>query len=282
MRLISFLKNNQHSYGILNGAEVVDFGTKYLDRFPTLRAAIDGGVFSEPNDLPVRAARHDLTTVELLSPIIDPKKIICVGRNYRGHVEEAGLKIPDFPNVFVRFTDSLVPPDKPLVRPSVSDQFDFEGELAIIVGRNGRYIPEEDALSYVFGYSCFNDGTLRDYQFEKSLTSGKNFFATGSFGPAILTADEVPDPTKLTIETRLNKNVVQKASLASLIFDIPYLIAHVSRFTPLAPGDVIATGTPDGVGMARTPKLWMKPGDIVEVTVPEIGTLRNPVVAERP
>jgi 2-keto-4-pentenoate hydratase/2-oxohepta-3-ene-1,7-dioic acid hydratase in catechol pathway len=280
MRLISFLKNDQHSYGILRGAEVVDLGAKYYDRFPTLRTAIDGGVFAETNDLPIGAARYDLAAIELLSPISDPNKIICVGRNYRGHVEEAGLKLPNFPNVFVRFIDSLVPPGKPLVRPSVSDQFDFEGEIAIIIGRSGRHISEKEALGYVFGYSCFNDGTLRDYQFEKSLTSGKNFFASGSFGPAILTADEVPDPSKLTVETRLNNDVVQKATLSSLIFDISYLIAHLSRFTPLAPGDVIATGTPDGVGMARTPKLWMKPGDIVEVTVPGVGTLRNPVVAE--
>ncbi len=179
----------------------------------------------------------------------------------------------------MRFTDTLAANGAPLVRPTVSDNFDFEGELALIIGKGGRHIAEDRALDHVAGYACFNDGSIRDWQ-KHSVSAGKNFPSTGGFGPWMVTKDEIPDPAALTLTTRLNGAEVQHAGTDMLIFPIPRLIAYVSAFTALNPGDVIATGTPEGVGLTRTPPLWMKPGDVVEVEISGIGTLRNPVVAE--
>lgn len=279
MRLASFHVGAAPSFGILNeDGSVLDLGARYRADFQTLRSAIAARLFDR--ELPSDLVCHGPGSFQLALPIPDAGKIICVGRNYRGHVAEAGLKLPDYPNLFVRFADSLVPPEAPLVKPSVSEQFDFEGEVAIVIARTARHVPARDAMKYVLGLTCFNDGSIRDFQLQQSLTAGKNFRATGSFGPAILTMDEVADLGAMEIETRLNGRMVQHARLSELIFDIPFLIEYVSRFTLLRPGDILATGTPDGVGLARSPQLWMKAGDVVEVTVPGVGTLRNPVSAE--
>lgn len=209
----------------------------------------------------------------------DPQaKILCVGVNYRPHIEEMGRDVPSHPVVFTRYPDSLVAHDEPVTRPRVSEQFDFEGELAIVIGREGRAIKRGDALDYVGGYCCFLDGSVRDWQRHTSqFTAGKNFERSGAIGPRVVPASEIPDPTVLELTTRVNGAIMQQGRIADLLFDIPFLVEYVSTFTRLRPGDVIATGTPGGVGAARTPPVWLEDGDIVEVTIGGIGTLRNPV-----
>jgi 2-keto-4-pentenoate hydratase/2-oxohepta-3-ene-1,7-dioic acid hydratase in catechol pathway len=247
-----------------------------------LRSAIAGGTLGrwagEVRDAAPDAA---LSQVTLLPPITDPEKIICAGRNYRAHAAEAGGAPPENPSVFLRLVNTLVAHKQPMVRPKISGDFDYEGELALVIGKPGRHIAKAQALSHVLGYACFNDGSIRDIQFKHSIAAGKNFHATGGFGPWIVTADEIPDPTRLHLVTRLNGQEVQHTGIDDLIFDIPTLISYCSQWTPLAAGDVIATGTPEGVGFARKPPLWMKPGDVVEVEIDGgIGTLRNPIRAE--
>lgn len=212
-----------------------------------------------------------------------PPKIICIGLNYIAHSQEAGFQTPDYPAVFARYATSLVGHGGPIVRPNASRQLDYEGELAVVIGRGGRHIAEVDALDHVGGYSIFNDGSIRDYQRKSAQwTIGKTFDGTGGFGPDLVTADELPPGGKgLLLETRLNGQVVQSASTDDLIFGVARLIAILSEAMTLAPGDVIVSGTPAGIGAARKPPLWMKPGDVCEVTVEGVGTLSNPIVQER-
>ena len=224
---------------------------------------------------------HAAADIRLLPPILPDAKIICVGLNYHGHVRETGRDPNARPTLFLRLADSHVGHGEAIVSPQASEKFDFEGEVAIVIGKPGRHIPVASALDHVGGYTCYNDGSARDWQRHSSqFTPGKNFFASGSIGPWIVTADEVTDPETLAITTRLNGAVVQEGRLSQLIFDIPYLVSYISAFTPLRTGDIIATGTPEGVGMARSPPLWMTPGDEVEVEVSGVGSLRNPVSAE--
>ena len=198
--------------------------------------------------------------------------------NYGDHAAESKNEVPQFPMLFTRSLDSVVAQGEPVMRPRVSEQFDFEGEIGVVIGRPGRHVSADDALSPVFGYCCFMDGSVRDYQ-THTLTTGKNFWRSGSMGPWIVTADEIGD-ADLKLETRLNGKVVQAARLGEMIFSIPRLIEYCSRWTVLQPGDVIATGTPGGVGARRTPPLWMKAGDMLEVDVERLGCLRNPVAQE--
>ena len=279
MKLVSFTQSGKNSYGIVSGEGIVDLGRRLGDRYPNLRAAIAGGAFAEKS---LAQGKPDvaLARVTLLPPIPDPDKIICAGLNYRAHAAEAGAKPPEHPPVFLRLTNTLVGHDGAMVCPSISGDFDYEGELALVIGKPGRHIRREDALQHVFGYSCFNDGSIRDVQFKHSIAAGKNFHKTGGFGPWLVTADEIPDPSRLHMTTRLNGTQVQHTGIDDLIFDIPALISYCSDWTPLLPGDVISTGTPSGVGFARKPPLWMKPGDVVEVEISGIGLLRNPIVAE--
>jgi 2-keto-4-pentenoate hydratase/2-oxohepta-3-ene-1,7-dioic acid hydratase in catechol pathway len=274
MKLLRFAAAGRHSYGVLVGDGIVDLGRRLGDGRPTLRAAIAGGALAGlgpqvADDAPDIA----LSQVNLLPPIPDPDKIICAGRNYRAHAAEAGGAPPENPQVFLRLVNTLVAHGGAMVRPKIS------GDL-LVIGKSGRHIPKEQALQHIFGYSCFNDGSIRDIQFKHSIAAGKNFHATGGFGPWIVTADEIPDPTRLHLATRLNGHEMQQTGIYDLIFDIPTLIAYCSQWTPLLAGDVIATGTPEGVGFARKPPLWMKPGDVVEVEISGIGTLRNPIIAE--
>lgn len=221
----------------------------------------------------------DIDAVRILPPLPNPGKVICVGLNYRDHAAEGNFEVPTYPTIFARFASSLLAHGSPMVRPPQSDQFDFEGELVAVIGMGGRRISRDEALLHVAGYSIFNDASVRDYQFRTpQWTIGKNFDGTGAFGPCFVPADALPPGAKgLRLQTRLNGAVVQDASTDDLIFDIAELVALLSEAITLAPGDIIVTGTPAGVGFARNPPLWMKPGDICEVEVEGIGLLRNTV-----
>lgn len=224
-----------------------------------------------------------LDDVEVLPPLSHPGKIICIGLNYADHSAESGFDVPSYPTVFARFSSSLIGHNAPIVRPRVSSQLDYEGEFVVIIGTGGRDIKKETALSHVAGYSLFNDASIRDYQFKApQWTVGKNFDATGAFGPVLVTQDELPPGCAgLRLQTRLNGRVVQEASTNDLIFDVASLISTMSEAFTLEPGDIIVTGTPAGVGVARKPQLWMKPGDVCEVELEGIGTLRNKIIDQR-
>ena len=279
MKLASFSIGGKSSYGAVQGGGIIDLGKKLP--YPTLLAAVKAGALDEVKKAAAGAAPdHKLSAVKLQTPMPDVETYICVGRNYKAHVAEGNAKLPDFPSTFLRLKRSIVAHDEPLVVPKVSGDFDYEGELAFVIGKGGRHIKKEDALSHIAGYSILQEGSIRDYQFKHCLIVGKNFYATGSFGPYLVTADEVGDPTQLHMSTRLNGQEVQHTGTGDLIFDIPYIISYFSSFMPLEPGDVISTGTPEGVGFARKPPLWMKAGDTLEVEISKLGILRNKVVAE--
>jgi acylpyruvate hydrolase len=224
----------------------------------------------------------DLSKVKLLPPIRSPEKVICVGLNYRDHSAESGFKQPDYPTLFGRFNSSLIGDGAPIVRPKVSDQLDYEGELVAVIGKGGRHIPLAKALDHVIGYSIFNDASIRDYQFKTpQWTMGKNFDDTGAFGPSLITSDELPAGCKgLRLITRLNGTEVQSTTIDDMVFDVATLVSVISEGVTLKSGDVIVTGTPSGVGLSRKPPLYMKPGDIVEVEIDKLGILKNPIVDE--
>jgi 2-keto-4-pentenoate hydratase/2-oxohepta-3-ene-1,7-dioic acid hydratase in catechol pathway len=280
MRLASFSLLGRPAYGLVVEDGVIDLSRRLGGTYPTLRAAIAGGGLARIAALAREAADVPMADVTLGLPIPDPAKIICIGRNYKAHVAEGNMKLPEKPSVFLRAIESFAPPGGALLRPRVSEQFDYEGELALVIGTPGRHITRQAALKHVLGYTCLNDGSVRDYQFTHSLIVGKNFFHSGSIGPWIVTADEIPDPTRLTLRTRLSGSEVQHSGIDDLIFDIPTIIAYLSAFTPLTAGDIIATGTPEGVGFARKPPLWMKAGDEIAVEISGIGVLRNSVIDE--
>lgn len=278
MRFASFEAQGRATYGLAE-----DSGTyraapaTFLQRHADLKAVIAAGALAE---LAQAAAANgpslDASQVRLLPVIPNPGKLICVGLNYKTHVAETKRADSDHPSLFLRFNDSLAAHGDEVLRPAFSERFDWEGELAFVIGKGGRHIAKESAFDHVAGYACFNDVSVRDWQrHTHQFTPGKNFPGTAPFGPFLATRDEVPDVTQLQLETRLNGQVMQKASLADLIFDIPTIVAYVSRFTPLSPGDVIATGTPGGVGDRREPPLYMQHGDIVEVEITGLGVLRN-------
>jgi 2-keto-4-pentenoate hydratase/2-oxohepta-3-ene-1,7-dioic acid hydratase in catechol pathway len=259
--------------------------TADVDSFPgPLVNLLLGGAdaLAEAHRVLTAAPVLDPGTVTFRPPLARPPKILCVGANYLDHIAEMGHTKPDYPTVFARFAHTLVGHRQPLVRPQASTHFDYEGELAVIIGRRGRHVPRDRALEVVAGYSVFNDATLRDYQRKTpQWTLGKNFDSTGGFGPWLVTADALPPGAAgLKLETRLNGRTVQSSSTGEIVFDVPTLIATLSEVLTLEPGDVIITGTPAGVGAARTPPLWMKAGDLCEITIEGIGTLANPVVDE--
>jgi 2-keto-4-pentenoate hydratase/2-oxohepta-3-ene-1,7-dioic acid hydratase in catechol pathway len=279
MKLLSFSAGGRHYFGAVIGDGVVTLNDKIGQ--PNLRAALAASAMDA-----MRKAAQDakpdrkLEDIKFLPVIPNPNKILCAGINYRSHAAEVGRELPKQPSMFVRFTDTLVGHGGELIRPNVSDNFDFEGELAVVIGKPARHIKPEQALGHVAGYTCFVDGSVRDYQ-KFSVTSGKNFPGTGPLGPWLVTTDEIPDPGKVTLTTRLNGNQVQHSAADLLIYSIPQIIAFCSDFTALSPGDVIATGTPEGVGHSRKPPLWMKPSDTLEVEISGIGTLRAHIVDER-
>lgn len=280
MKFASFRHGKSESFGLVKGDAIVDAQPQFGARFATLRDAIAGGALGEIGKaLGGTDATVALKDVQLLPVITNADKILCAGVNYRAHAAETGREIPVKPSIFSRLHNTMLGNGMPMVRPTISRNFDFEGELAVIIGKAGHYIKPENALDHVAGYSCFNDGSIRDYQ-KYSVTAGKNFPASGPLGPWMVTADEIPDPAKLTLLTRLNGVEMQRTTTDLMIHSVQDLIAYCSEFTHLVPGDVIATGTPDGVGHKRNPQVFMKGGDVIEVEISSIGILRNPVVDE--
>ena len=278
MKLLSFIADGKECFGAASGDGVVTLNDKIGQ--PNLRAALAAGAMAAMRKA-ASGAKPDfkLSDIKFLPVIPRPDKILCAGINYRSHAAETGRELPKQPSMFVRFADTLVGHDGALVRPKLSDNFDYEGELAVVIGKAGRHIAAERALDHVAGYTCFVDGSVRDYQ-KFSVTSGKNFPGTGPLGPWLVTTDEIPDPSRLTLMTQLNGNEVQHSTTDLLIYSIAHIIAFCSDFTALSAGDVIATGTPEGVGHHRKPPLWMKPGDTLEVEITGIGVLRAHVVNE--
>ncbi|WP_395702878.1 fumarylacetoacetate hydrolase family protein [Aquabacterium sp.] len=220
-----------------------------------------------------------LQDIELAAPVDGRSKLICVGANYRDHAAEIGLSADTPPQVFLRHADSLVGHDQPLWRPRVSAQLDFEGELAVVIGRPARHVAPAQALARVLGYSCFLDGSVRDYQ-RQSIGAGKNFWRSGAMGPWIVAAEGLPAAADLALATHVNGQPVQQGRTGQMVHDVAALVAYCSQWTALLPGDVIATGTPAGIGARRNPPLWLRAGDVVEVTIEGLGTLRNPVLDE--
>lgn len=282
MKVTSFRTAGRESYGVVRDGGIVDVGATLGDAYPTLRDAIAGAALSDVEKAAAgKSADLALDDVTLLPPIPNPDKIILVGLNYALHIQETGRSDSDYPALFTRFANTQVGHNQPLVRPRESEMFDYEGELAFVVGKGGRRIPKAAAYEHIAGYACYNDGSVRDWQrHTHQFTPGKNFPATGGFGPWLATRDEVPDPAKMTLVTRLNGEEMQRAGVDLLIFDIPFLVNYISTFTDLVPGDVISTGTPGGVGFRRDPPVFMTPGDTVEIDIDGIGTLVNPIVAE--
>ncbi len=280
MKLASFTIDGEPGYGLVDGGAVHAASPRFRSRFPDLRSVIAAGATAQlAGDVGAAAATTD--RVRYRPPLPDARRILCIGVNYRPHIREMGREVPDYPVVFTRFASSLVGHGESIIRPRESRQFDFEGELAVVIGRAARRVPRERAFDCVAGYSCFMDGSIRDFQKHTGqFTPGKNFDCSGAMGPCIVTADEIDEPARLELTTRVNGQVMQRARLADLVFDIPALIAYCSTFTRLEPGDVIATGTPGGVGAARRPPVWLQPGDVVEVDVPGVGCLRSQVLDE--
>lgn len=285
MRLVTFNKGGTPTAGVRLGDEIVDLSVAAPSLPQSVAGLLAGG--RSALDAAATAAnsagdRLSADEIDWLPPIPNPGKIICLGLNYRDHAIETNNPIPDYPVVFTRQATTLAAHGKNMVRPRVSEQLDFEAELAFIIGTGGRHISRADALNHIGGYACFNDGSVRDYQMKTGqFTMGKNFDATGGFGPDLVTPDELPDGASgLQIQCRLNGETVQNSKTDQLIFDVAETIALLTEVMTLNPGDVVITGTPSGVGAARTPKLWMKGGDTVEVEIEGIGTLRNPVVNE--
>lgn len=286
MKLLSFVNQGRETWGAVVGDGVVDLG-KAMPAFPTLADYIASGEY-------LRAAEHlegkaidvDLASITFLPVIPRPEKIVCAVRNYMDHHQEvlaAGMnrELSEQPPIFLRVWRSQVAHNQAIVRPHVSESLDWEGELAVIIGKGGRNIPEDKAYEHIAGYSCYNDASVREWQFHaKQIASGKNFESTGGFGPWMVTADEIKPGRELKLEVRLNGEVVQSSHTGHMIFSIPKLINYASTIFTLTPGDVIATGTPAGVGWSKQPPQFMKPGDVCEVEIEAVGVLRNPIVQQ--
>ena len=282
MKLISFTRLGEVGFGALIGDGVVDLTNQLDYGVDSIKEAIESDLLYIAEEyLEGRSPNFAMSDVTLLPVIPNPSKIICIGLNYENHRKETKRPDVEHPTIFVRYADSQVAHGQALIKPKSTERFDYEGEMAVIIGDGGRNIPEESALEHVAGFACYNDGSVRNWQRHTSqFTPGKTFPGTGAFGPYMVTPDEVGDYTKLPIQTRLNGEIMQDAKLSDLIFPVPRLINYVSQFTPLAAGDVIVSGTPGGVGDKREPPVYMVPGDLVEVEIGILGTLANPVVGE--
>lgn len=277
MKLASYLYQGRKSYGIATDKGMIDLGRHLGKRYPDLKALLTGNALSQAQELAALPADLDFADITFLPVIQNPEKILCVGMNYAEKRKEFDQHNPA-PTLFVRFADSQTGHASPIIKPSRSVEFDYEGELAVIIGSAGENIAREDALSHVAGYSCYMDGSARDWQ-HTWFTAGKNWRQTGAFGPWMTTADEIPDPHTLAIRTWLNGNMVQDDNTCSMIHKVAELIEYISTFTSLHAGDVIITGSPGGVGKKRVPPLFMKPGDRIEVEIEKIGHLSNVIVA---
>lgn len=281
MKLISFREGALQSWGVLEGDDIIDYGTVDAGQVTSLSVILQQGKLESVLEQRDQARRVSLDRVTLDLPVTHPGKILCVGTNYDGHIRETGATRPDYPVIFTRFVDSLVPDGGDMIAPRNSVKLDFEGEFAVVIGKKARHITPDEAEDYILGYSILNDGSVRDYQrHTHQFTPGKNFPASGSFGPVIVSRDEFGDLAGKRITTRLNGVTVQDATLDMLIFSIGEIVSYISQWTELSPGDVISTGTPEGVGAARNPELWMFPGDQVEIEIDGIGLLSNRIVDE--
>ena len=270
MRLVTFLDRSGHAEaGLLSGKEIASLGSSMLS------------VCATGNLSAVPGPRYSLSEVKLLAPIPRPPKFICVGLNYRDHAAEARMEIPKVPTIFSKFTNVLIGPGEPIVLPKVSTKPDYEAEFAFVIGRGGRYISASRAMDHVFGYTIVNDVSARDFQGHSTQwLMGKTFDTFAPTGPWIVTRDEIADPHALDISLEIGGETLQQSNTREMIFKIPDLIEYISQVVTLEPGDIVATGTPAGVGFARTPRRWLKPGEEVIVRIQGIGELRNPVVAE--
>jgi 2-keto-4-pentenoate hydratase/2-oxohepta-3-ene-1,7-dioic acid hydratase in catechol pathway len=284
MRLLNYVKAGKRALGARNGDMIVDLTAAGLPDSVDALLAMGADGLAKARDA---AAKGGVTTpfaqAALLPPVLNPSKAIAVGLNYIDHAAESPYKdAPKYPVMFHRFPSSWVAHNEALIKPKVSDQFDYEAELAVIIGKAGRYISKDKALEHVVGYSLFNDGSIRDYQFKShQWMIGKNFDATASFGPELVTADELPPgAVGLQIRAKLNGQVMQDANTKDMIFDVPTLVSTCSEIFALQPGDVIISGTPAGVGFARKPQVFMKQGDVIEVEVEKVGVLRNTIKNE--
>ncbi len=278
MRLCSFSKDGENRYGAYAPDGIVDLTSRIGDKYPTLVKLLElQGIDDARKASMGCASDFALGDIEFLPLTEEPVLVICNGMNYRDHVAETGNGTDAFPRGFIKLRDSLVGHGQELRRPPESDEFDFEIELMVVIGKTAWRVSTDEAMDYVAGYTILNDGSVRDYQ-KRSIFQGKNFYRSSSLGPCMLTADAAPPWSDTTVETRLNGQTMQKATLDLLIFDIPFLISYFSQVTPLHPGDMISTGTPAGVGSRRKPPVYLKPGDEIEFEVTDIGTLANTVV----
>lgn len=279
MRLVSLSRHNRAVYGLLDGKSLRVASGESLRRWPDMQS-----VLTDQATQKVQwedSGELDLESDVLLPTISSPGKLLCVGMNYQAHIREMGREPPDHPTIFVRHADTVVGHNDSLRRPRNSTHYDFEGELAFVIGKRARHVSRQNALEHVAGYTIFMDGSVRDFQRHTSqFTMGKNFPASGAMGPVLVTTDEISNPAQLELETRVNGERMQSGEIGDLCFDVPAIIEYLSSACVLNPGDVIATGTPSGVGAARTPPRWLAPGDRVEVSVSGIGTLVNVVADE--
>lgn len=283
MRYLSFKAGQRESYGVIKDGGIVDLGARFNDRYPTLKALIAAGFPQEVDATAQGAADLADSDIEYLPTIPDATNIWCLALNYVEHhneVQSVGRvqELPKQPALFMRSIDSLVGHNQALWHPGVSEQFDYEGELGVIIGKEGRNVSEADALSYVAGYTIINEGSVRDWQFHtRQITPGKNWYRSGAVGPWMVRASDIDDPHALRIKTTLNGETLQDGTSADMVHKINKFIAYLSTITRLRPGDILSTGTPSGVGMSRQPPVWMKVGDVCEVSIEGIGTLRNHV-----
>jgi 2-keto-4-pentenoate hydratase/2-oxohepta-3-ene-1,7-dioic acid hydratase in catechol pathway len=277
MKLISFLNQGVASYGVVQGDDVLDLTPILGAQAPDLKTFIAKALFASATQaLQTNKPNLKLSQLQLLPVIPNPDKIFCVGLNYGEHVKETGREVTETPVIFLRLADSQVAHGQDILRPPESHRLDYEAEIAIIIGKGGRRIAEKDAWDHIAGYSCYNDGSVRDWQVATSQwIPGKNFYKTGGFGPWMVTSDEIAPGQVMRLQTVLNGQVLQDTTTDKMIHSIPRQIAYISTFIPLSPGDVIVTGTPGGVGNKRNPQIFMKPGDVCEIVVDAIGTLRN-------
>ena len=278
MKLASYQTAQGASYGIVTAKGIVDLKRYLGNQYPDLKSLITGNAFSQAVQYAGAAPDYQASDVTWLPVIPNPDKIVCVGLNYQEHVVETGRDNTEQPAIFLRLPESQIGHKQPIVRPRESKNLDFEAEIAVIIGTPGRRISQQNAYKHVAGYSCYNDGSVRDWQRHTiQWTAGKNFAQTGGFGPWMVTADEIPPGTTMTLSCRLNGERMQHASTEQMIFKIPKIIEYVSTWTTLLPGDVLVTGTPGGVGARRNPPIWMKPGDKVEIEIDKVGVLENSI-----
>lgn len=277
MKLLSFSIQGQQSFGLVQDQSVVDLKKHFANKYADLKSLLAEENFIEI----VKSAEHvapdyALADIQFEPVIPNPEQIFCIGLNYAEHVQETQREVTEKPMIFFRLTPSQVGHNQPLLRPIEAEQFDYEGEIAIIIGKGGRRISKEDAWDHIAGYSCYNDGSVRDWQRHTAQWGpGKNFFQTGGFGPWLVTSDEIKANETMTLITRVNGKELQRAQTTQLIHDIPSLINYISTFTPLQPGDVIVSGTPGGIGLKRTPPVLLSEGDVVEIEVDKVGILKN-------